>query len=162
MDIMPTLPLIMTVLESLVSFLNTFCLLLRFCPVDTDFHVIETYRQYLEWLNQQAGEQASFWQVGVQDQAWQEAQLLREVCTSKGCEVCAMSACMAFLEQPKVSDEDSDIHDSLMQLIKTSAINEGLHANSFGKVSEFISSMSSPNKWFQLLNEFTHWDSLFR
>ena len=65
---------------------------------------------------------------------------------SKGCEVCTMSACMAFLEQPKVSDEDSDIHDSLMQLIKTSAINEGLHANSFGKVSEFISSMSSPNK----------------
>ncbi len=38
MDITPTLPLIMTVLESLVSFLNTFCLLLRFCPVDTDFH----------------------------------------------------------------------------------------------------------------------------
>ena len=37
-DITPTLPLIMTVLESLVSFLNTFCLLLRFCPVDTDFH----------------------------------------------------------------------------------------------------------------------------
>ncbi len=51
-----------------------------------------------------------------------------------------------FLEQPKVSDEDSDIHDSLMQIIKTSAINEGLHSNSFGKVSEFISSMTSPNK----------------
>ena len=51
-----------------------------------------------------------------------------------------------FLEQPKVSNEDSDIHDSLMQLIKTSAINKGLHANSFGKVSEFISSMTSANK----------------
>ncbi len=38
MDITPTLPLIMTVLGSLVSFLNTFCLLLHFCPVDTDFH----------------------------------------------------------------------------------------------------------------------------
>ncbi len=40
-----------------------------------------------------------------------------------------------FLKQPKVSDEDSKIHDSLMQLIKKSAINEGLHANLFGKVS---------------------------
>ncbi len=40
-----------------------------------------------------------------------------------------------FLEQPKVRDEDSKICDSLMKLIKTSAVNEGLHANSFGKVS---------------------------
>ena len=71
-----------------------------------------------------------------------------------------MSACTAFLEQPKVSDEDSDIHDSLMKQIKTSTINEGLHANSFGKVSEFISSLISRNKWFQLLYEFTHWDAL--
>jgi hypothetical protein len=43
-----------------------------------------------------------------------------------------------FLEQPKVKDEDSNIHDSLMKLIKTSAVNEGLHANSFGKVSSFV------------------------
>jgi hypothetical protein len=40
-----------------------------------------------------------------------------------------------FLEQPKVKDEDSNIRDSLMKLIKTSAVNEGLHANFFGKVS---------------------------
>ncbi len=162
MDITPTLPLIMTVLESLVSFLNTFCLLLRFCPVDTDFHVIETYRQYLEWLNRQAGEQASCWQVGVQYQAWQEAHFLCQVCTSKGCEVSALSSCTAFLEQPKVSNEDSDIHDSLMQLIKKTAINEGVHANLFGKVSEFISSMTSFNKWIQFLNELTYFDSLLR
>ena len=51
-----------------------------------------------------------------------------------------------FLEQPKVSDEDREIDDLLMQLIKKFAINEGLHANLFGKVSEFISSMTSPNK----------------
>jgi hypothetical protein len=51
-----------------------------------------------------------------------------------------------FLEQPKVKDEDSNIHDSLMNYFKTSAVNEGLHAHSFGKVSnlyckviEFIS-----------------------
>ncbi len=43
-----------------------------------------------------------------------------------------------FLEQPKVKDEDSNICDSLMKLIKTSAVNEGLHANSFGKVSSFV------------------------
>jgi hypothetical protein len=43
-----------------------------------------------------------------------------------------------FLEQPKIKDKDSNISDSLMKLIKTSAINEGLHANSFGKVSSFV------------------------
>jgi hypothetical protein len=51
-----------------------------------------------------------------------------------------------FMEQSTVKGEDSNIRDSLMKLIKTSAVNEGLHANSFGKVSnsfckviEFIS-----------------------
>ncbi len=43
-----------------------------------------------------------------------------------------------FLEQPKVKNKDSNIHDSLMKLIKTSAVNEGLHANSFGKVSNLF------------------------
>ncbi len=43
-----------------------------------------------------------------------------------------------FLEQPKVKDKDSNIRDSLMKLIKTSAVNDGLHANSFGKVSSFV------------------------
>ncbi len=43
-----------------------------------------------------------------------------------------------FLEQPKVKDEDRNIRDSLMKLIKTSAVNEGLYANSFGKVSSFV------------------------
>ncbi len=41
-------------------------------------------------------------------------------------------------EQPRVKDKDSNIRDSLMKLIKTSAVNEGLHANSFGKVSSFV------------------------
>ncbi len=43
-----------------------------------------------------------------------------------------------FLEQPKIKDKDSNIPDFLMKLIKTSAINEGLHANSFRKVSSFV------------------------
>jgi hypothetical protein len=43
-----------------------------------------------------------------------------------------------FLEQPKIKDKDSNISDSLMKLIKTSAINEGLHVNSFGKVSSSL------------------------
>ncbi len=43
-----------------------------------------------------------------------------------------------FLKQPKIKDEDSNIFDSLMKLIKTSAINEGLNANSFRKVSSFV------------------------
>jgi len=37
-------------------------------------------------------------------------------------------------------------NDSLMQDIKKSAINEEVHANSFGKVSEFIFSMTPRNK----------------
>ncbi len=51
-----------------------------------------------------------------------------------------------FLEQPKVSVDDSKIHDSVMLDIKKSAINEGVHANLFGKVREFISSVTSLNK----------------
>jgi hypothetical protein len=43
-----------------------------------------------------------------------------------------------FLEQLKVKDEDSKICDSLMKLIKTSAVNEGLHTNSLGKVSNLF------------------------
>ncbi len=43
-----------------------------------------------------------------------------------------------FLEQPKVKDKSSNIRDSLMKLIKTSAVNEGLHANSFEKVSNWF------------------------
>jgi hypothetical protein len=46
------------------------------------------------------------------------------------------------MEQPKVNNEDSNIHDSLMKLSKTSALNEGLHANSFGKVSSFLSQIN--------------------
>jgi len=43
-----------------------------------------------------------------------------------------------ILEQPKVSDEDSEIYDSLMIEIKKTAINDVVHANSFGKVGEFF------------------------
>ncbi len=43
-----------------------------------------------------------------------------------------------LLELPKIKDEDSNISDSLMKLIKTSTINEGLHANYFGKVISFV------------------------
>ena len=49
-----------------------------------------------------------------------------------------------------------------MQDIKKSAMNEVVHANSFGKVGEFIYSMTSRNEWIQLLNELTHFDSLHR
>jgi hypothetical protein len=55
-----------------------------------------------------------------------------------------------FLEQPKVEDKDSNTHDSLMKLIKTSAVNEKLHAKRsvhlFCKVIEFINYMVSNNK----------------
>jgi len=47
------------------------------------------------------------------------------------------------LEQPKVSDKDSEIHDSVMLEIKKTAINESVHANSFGKVGELFSYSTS-------------------
>jgi hypothetical protein len=43
-----------------------------------------------------------------------------------------------FLEQPKVNDKDSKSCDSLIKLIKTLAVNEGLHVNSFGNVGSFV------------------------
>jgi hypothetical protein len=43
-----------------------------------------------------------------------------------------------FLEQPKFNDEDSNIRDSLMKLIKISVVSEGLHENFFGKVTSFV------------------------
>jgi len=60
-----------------------------------------------------------------------------------------------FFEQPKVSAENSEIHDSVMQDIKKSAINEVVHANLFGKVIEFVSSMTPRVKRIQLLSELT-------
>ncbi len=45
-----------------------------------------------------------------------------------------------------------------MQDIKKSAINEAVHANSFGKVSEFIYSMTPSNKRIQLLIKLTYFD----
>jgi hypothetical protein len=60
-----------------------------------------------------------------------------------------------FLEQPKVKGEDSNIHDSLMKLIKTSAVNEGLHANSFGKVSNlFCKVIEFISFFFLIIHEF--------
>jgi len=47
------------------------------------------------------------------------------------------------LEQPKVSVKDSEIFDSVMLEIKKTAINESVHANSFGKVGEFFSYSTS-------------------
>ena len=67
-----------------------------------------------------------------------------------------------FLEQPKVSAEDSEIYDSFMQDIKKSAINEVVHANLFGIVSEFISSMTPRIKRIQCLSELTYFYSLLR
>ena len=51
-----------------------------------------------------------------------------------------------FLEQPKVSAKDSEIYDSVMLEIKKTAMNEVVHANSFGKVGEFIYYSTSRNE----------------
>jgi hypothetical protein len=62
-----------------------------------------------------------------------------------------------FLEQTKVADEESNIHDSLMKLIKTSAINKALHADSFGKVSVFLLRII----WIHVLYKFIYHMNLF-
>jgi hypothetical protein len=42
-----------------------------------------------------------------------------------------------FLEQTKVTNEDSLIHNSVIKVIKATAATEDIHANSIGKVSVF-------------------------
>jgi hypothetical protein len=61
-----------------------------------------------------------------------------------------------FLEQTKVADEKSNIHNSLMKQIKTSAINEALYANSLGKVSVFLLQVA----WIHVLYEFFYYMNL--
>ncbi len=144
MDITPTLPLIMTILGSSVSFLNTFCLLLRFCPVDTDFH--EPTDNTSNDLTNKQGNKLHVGKLEFKTKHGKKPNSFIKHVHSRDVKSALCLLVRLFLDQPKVSVEDSEIHDSLMQDIKKIAINEGVHVNLFGKVSEFISSMTSLNK----------------
>jgi hypothetical protein len=76
----------------------------------------------LEYKNKHGKEPGSFWD-----------QVFPRVVKSALCLVVNL-----FLEQSKIKDKGKNIFDSLMKLIKTSAVNEGLHVNSFGKMSSFV------------------------
>ena len=156
MDITPTLPSIMTILGSLVSFLNTFCLLLLFCPVDTDFHepIDDTWND----LTNKHGNILHVGKLEFKTKHGKKPNSFIKHVHPRDVKSALCLVIQLFLEQPKVSAEDSEIHDSLMQDIKKSAINEEVHANSFGRVSEFIFSMTPCNKRFQLLNELTYFN----
>ena len=134
----------MTILESSVSFLNTFCVLLRFCPVDTDFHC-STDDTWNDLTNKQ-GNKLHVGKLEFKTKHGKKPNSFIKHVHPRDVKSALCLVVRLFLEQPKVSAEDSEIHDSVMQDIKKSAINEVVHANSFGKVSEFISSMTSPNK----------------
>ena len=144
MDITPTLPLILTILGSLVSFLKTFCLLLRFCPVDTDFY--EPTDNTWNDLTDKQGNKLHVGKLEFNTKYGEKPNSFIKHVHPRDVKSALCLLVRLFLEQPKVSVEDSKIHDSVMHDIKKSAINEGVHANSFGKVSEFISSLTSLNK----------------
>ena len=96
MDITPSLPSIMTILWSSVSFLNTFCLLLLFCPVDTDFHepIDDTWEDL-------TGKQGNKLHVGKLEFKTKHSKkpnsFIKQLCL----------LVLLFLEQPKDSIEDS-------------------------------------------------------
>ncbi len=144
MDITPTLPLIMTILGSSVSFLNTFCLLLCFCPVDTDFH--ESTDDTWNDLTDKQGNKLHVGKLEFKTKHGKKPNSFIKHVHQRDVKSALCLLVRLFLKQPKVSVEDSKIHDSVMQDIKKSAINEGVHANLFGKVSEYISSMTLLNK----------------
>ncbi len=144
MDITPTLPSIMTILGSSVSFFNTCCLLLRFCPVDTDFH--EPTDDTWNDLTDKHGNKLHVGKLEFMTKHGKKPNSFIKHVHPRDVKSALCLLVRLFLEQPKVSVEDSKIHDSVMLDIKKSAINEGVHANSFGKVSEFISSLTSLNK----------------
>ncbi len=144
MDITPKLPSIMTILGSLVSFLNTFCLLLLFCPVDTDFH--EPTGDTWKALTDKEGNKLHVGKLEFKTKHGKKPISFIKQVHPRDVKSALCLLVWLFLEQPKVSIEDSKIHDSVMMDIKKSAIDEGVHANLFGKVSEFIYSMTPLNK----------------
>jgi hypothetical protein len=116
-----------------------------FCPVDTCFHEPTTDNTWNDLTDKQGnklhvGKSEFKTKHGKKPNSFIKYVHPRDVKSA----LCLLVR--LFLEQPKVSDEDSKVHDSLMLDIKNTAINEGVCANLFGKVSEFISSMTSFNK----------------
>jgi hypothetical protein len=118
MDITPTLPLIMTVLGSSVSFLNTFCLLLRFCPVDTDFH--EPTDNTWNDLTNKHGNKLHVGKLEFKTKHGKKPNSFIKHIHPRDVKSALCLVVRLFLEQPKVSAEDCEIHDSVMQDIKKS------------------------------------------
>jgi hypothetical protein len=101
MDITPTLPSIMTILGSSVSFLNTFCLLLLLCPVDTDFHepTDDTWKD----LTNKQGNKLHVGKLEFKTKHGKKPNsFIKQVVKSALCLLVRL-----FLEQPKDSIEDS-------------------------------------------------------
>jgi hypothetical protein len=154
MHITHTLPSIMIILGSSVSFFNTFCLLLRFFLLSINFHepTDDTWNDFTD----KHGNKLHVGKLEFKTKHGKKPKSFIKHVRPRDVKSALCLVIQLFLEQPKVSAEDSEIHDSLMQDIKKSAINEEVHANSFGRVSEFIFSMTPRNKRFQLLNELTY------
>ena len=115
-----------------------------FCPVDTHFH----YPSDDTWkdLTNKHGNKLHVGKLEFKTKHGKKPKSFIKHVHPRDVKSALCLVVRLFLEQPKVSAEDSEIHDSVMQDIKKSAINEVVHANSFGKVSEFIYSMTSRNK----------------
>jgi hypothetical protein len=116
MDNTPTLPLIMTVLGNLVSFLNTFCLVLHFCPVDTNFH--EPTDDTWNDLTNKHGNKLHVGKLEFTTKHGKKPNFFIKHVHPRDVKSALCLVVWLFWEQPKVSAEDSEIHDLVMQDIK--------------------------------------------
>ncbi len=131
-----------------------------FCPVDTNFH--EPTDNTWNDLTNKHGNKLHVGKLEFKTKHGKKPKSFIKHVHPRDVKSALCLVVWLFLEQPKVSAEDSNIHDSVMQDIKKSAINEVVHANSFGNVSDFISSTTSRNKRIQFLNKLTYFDSLLK
>jgi len=121
MDITHTLPSIMTILGSLVSFLNTFCLLLHFVlSILINFH--EPTDNTWNDLTDKHGNKLHVGKLEFKTKYGKKPNSFIKHVHPRDVKSALCLVVRLFLEQPKVSAEDSEIYDLVMQDIKKSAI----------------------------------------
>ncbi len=113
MDIMHTLPLIMTILDSFVSFLNTFCLLLQFGLLILIFMLLKHTDNTWNDLTNKQGNKLHVGKLEFKTKHGKKPNSFVKYVHPRDVKSALCLLVRLFLGQPKVSKEDSDIHDSL-------------------------------------------------
>jgi len=109
----------MIILGSSVSFFNTFCLLLRFFLLSINFHE-PTDDTWNDFTNKH-GNKLHVGKLEFKTKHGKKPKSFIKHVRPRDVKSALCLVIQLFLEQPKVSAEDSEIHDSLMQDIKKSA-----------------------------------------